>query len=74
MNRRLYSDVFDDFHTRPLIHEKDIIRRQLYLFATEYGFLSHYKDFGAFIPILFYFNRSCEISKFAGGETFSSLE
>ena len=53
MHQRLCSDTFEDFHTRPLSNKQYCTTDIIQLLATDYGFSSHYKAFGAFPPSVF---------------------
>ncbi len=53
MPARLYVGTFDEVHITHAHPKQECTLRQLYHFATEYGYSSHYKNFRAFLKFAY---------------------
>jgi len=54
MGQRLSRDTLADFYIQQADHKQEFALSKMLQLATEYGFTSHLKDFGTFLPSCFY--------------------
>ena len=53
MPARLYAGTFDEVHIPHMYPKQECTLKQLYHFATEYGYSSHYKNFRIFLKFTY---------------------